>query len=153
MAKLIFVREGTDTTEMLMRLLCLLWIGLSASAASVFTTQPDDPQAVIVAGDDGAAIQAAIDKAAANNTHEGIVFVPPRRYTLTQTVFVWPGIRLFGIGRTRPVFVLPDKTPGFQKGLGAMVMFTGGKRGHVAVPPQGAVPANPNISDANSGTF
>lgn len=136
-----------------MRLLCLFWIGLSASAASVFTTQPDDPQAVIVSGNDGAAIQAAIDKAAASNTREGIVFVPSRRYSFTQTVFVWPGIRLFGIGQTRPVFVLLDNTPGFQEGLGVMVMFTGGKPGQVAVPPQGAVPPNPNIPDANSGTF
>lgn len=136
-----------------MRLLCLLWIGLSAFAASVFTTQPDDPQAVVVSGNDGPAVQAAIDKAAASNTHEGIVFVPSGRYAFAQTVFVWPGIRLFGVGRTRPVFVLPDNTPGFQKGLGVMVMFTGGKAGRVAVPPQGAVPPHTDIPDANSGTF
>jgi sugar lactone lactonase YvrE len=128
-------------------------MGLSASAASVFTTQPNDSHAVVVSGNDGAAVQAAIDKAAASNTREGVVFVPSGRYTFTHTVFVWPGIRLFGIGRTRPVFVLPYNTPGFQKGLGVMVMFTGGKPGHVAVPPQGAVPPNPNIPDANSGTF
>jgi sugar lactone lactonase YvrE len=136
-----------------MRLLCLLGIALSVSAASVFPTQPDDPQAVVVSGNDGRAVQAAIDQAAANNTHEGIVFVPSGRYSFAQTVFVWPGIRLFGIGRTRPVFVLHDNTPGFQKGLGAMVMFTGGKPGHVPVPPQGTVPPNPDIPDANSGTF
>ena len=47
-----------------MRLLCLLWIGVSASAASVYVTQPDDPQAVVVSGRDGGAVQAAIDKAA-----------------------------------------------------------------------------------------
>src|SRR3954447_21465587 len=138
---------------MLMRVLCWLCIALSASAASVFTTQPDDPQAVVVSGNDGAAVQAAIDKAAASNTREGIVFVPSGRYTFAQSVFVWPGIRLFGIGRTRPVFVLRDNTPGFQKGLGAMVMFTGGKPGRVPVPPQGAVPARTDIPDANSGTF
>ncbi len=136
-----------------MRLLCLLCIALSASAASVFTTQPDDPQAIVVSGNDGPAVQAAIDKAAASNTREGIVFVPSGRYTFAQTVFVWPGIRLFGIGPRRPVFVLPDNTPGFQKGLGVMVMFTGGKPGQVPVPPQGAVPPNPDIPDANSGTF
>ncbi len=136
-----------------MRVLCLLWIGLAASAASVFTTQPEDPHAVVVSGNDGVAVQAAIDKAAASNTREGIVFVPSQRYAFTQTVFVWPGVRLFGIGRTRPVFVLPENTPGFQKSLGVMVMFTGGKPSHVPVPPQGAVPPNPNIPDANSGTF
>ncbi len=136
-----------------MRLVCLLCLALCASGASLFPTQPDDPQAIVVSGSDGPALQAAIDKAAANNAREGIVFVPSGRYTFTQTVFVWPGIRLFGVGRTRPVFVLPGNTPGFQKGLGAMVMFTGGKPGRVAVPPQGAVPPRTDIPDANSGTF
>ncbi|MGI9071280.1 MAG: glycosyl hydrolase family 28-related protein [Bryobacteraceae bacterium] len=136
-----------------MRLLCLFLIGLSASAASVFTTQPDDPKAIVVSGHDGAAVQAAIDKAAASNTHEGIVFVPSGHYAFSQTVYVWPGVRLFGIGQARPVFVLPENTAGFQKGLGVMVMFTGGKPGHAAVPPQGAVPPSANIPDANSGTF
>jgi len=136
-----------------MRVLCWLCIALSASAASVFTTQPDDPQAVVVSGNDGAAVQAAIDKAAASNSREGIVFVPSGLYTFTQTVYVWPGIRLFGIGQRRPVFSLQENTPGFQKGLGAMVIFTGGKPGRVPVPPQGAVPARTDIPDANSGTF
>ena len=34
-----------------------------------------------------------------------------------------------------------------------MVMFTGGKPGRVAVPPQGTVPPRADIPDANSGTF
>ncbi len=136
-----------------MRLLILFWIGLSVFGSSVFTTQPDDPKAVVVSGNTGSDVQTAIDKASNSDSHEGIVFVPSGRYTFTQTVFVWPGIRLFGIGETRPVFVLPENTPGFQKGLGVMVMFTGGKPGRVAVPPQGAVPPNQNVPDANSGTF
>ncbi len=136
-----------------MRFLCLFWIGLSAFASSVFITQPDDPKGVVVSGNKEADIQAAIDRASGSNTREGIVFVPSGRYTFTHTVFVWPGIRLFGIGQTRPVFVLPENTPGFQKGLGLMVMFTAGKSGHVAVPPQGAVPPRLDIPDANSGTF
>jgi hypothetical protein len=136
-----------------MRLACLVCIALSASAASVFTTQPRDPQAVVVSGNDGPAVQAAIDKAAASNTREGIVFVPSGRYTFTQTIFVWPGIRFFGVGRTRPVFALPDNTPGFQKGPCVMVMFSGGKPGRAPVPPQGAVPPRTDMPDANSGTF
>lgn len=136
-----------------MRFLCLLWIGISASAASVFTTQPDDPKAVVVSGTDTAALQGAIDKAAQSAAREGIVFVPAGRYTITRTVYVWPGVRLFGVGTSRPVFVLPENTPGFQKGLGAMVMFTGGKPGRVAVPPLGTVPPRTDIPDANSGTF
>ena len=136
-----------------MRLLCLVCFGLAASAASVFTTQPDDPSAVVVSGNTEADIQAAVDKAASSDTREGIVFVTSGRYTFTHSLFVWPGIRLFGISRTRPVFPLPENTPGFQKRLGVMVMFTGGKPGRVPVPPQGAVPPNPSIPDANSGTF
>ena len=108
-----------------------------AFGASVISTRLDDPKAVYLTAsefgahgdgqtDDTAAIQAAIDKAE-NNVREGIVFVPPGRYRLTRTVYVWPGVRVFGYGATRPVFVLADNTPGFQKGVGVMVMFTGAR--------------------------
>ena len=56
---------------------------------------------------------------------EGIVFVPAGRYRLTRTVYLWPGVRVIGYGATRPVFLLAPNTPGFQKGMGVMVMFTG----------------------------
>ena len=88
------------------------------------------------------------------------MFVPAGRYTLTRTVFLWPGVRLIGYGATRPVFVLPPNTPGFQKGMGVMVMFTGltphehpraGNR--IAFPPPGSVPPNDNVADANPNTF
>ncbi len=51
-------------------------------------------------------------------------------------------------------------TPGFQKGMGVMVMFTGltphehpraGDR--IAFPPPGSVPPNDNVADANPNTF
>ena len=77
--------------------------------------------------DDSAAIQAAIDKAE-NRVREGILFVPSGRYRVTRTIYVWPGVRIFGFGATRPVFVLAPDTPGFQKGVGVMVMFTGVRR-------------------------
>jgi len=153
-------------------LLCALLLGVSsfASASSVFTTRLDDPKAVYLTaqefgvhgdgvGDDTAAIQAAIDKAE-GNAREGIVFVPAGRYRLARTVYLWPGVRLIGYGNTRPVFVLPDNTPGFQTGVGVMVMFTGsnpaailrtGKR--VPFPPPGSVPPNDNVADADEGTF
>ena len=38
-------------------------------------------------------------------------------------------MRIFGFGATRPVFVLAPDTPGFQKGVGVMVMFTGARPG------------------------
>jgi len=147
-----------------------LGVSVSALAASVYTTRLDDPKAVNLAApefgvhgdgvaDDSAAIQAAIDKAD-STTREGIVFVPSGRYRLTRTIFVPPGIRIFGYGATRPVFVLGDATPGFQQDEGVMVMFTGvspsaAQRFHRRVPfsPPGAVPPNDNIADATPGTF
>jgi sugar lactone lactonase YvrE len=152
----------------------LLYSASAAAAASVFTTRLDDPKAVYLSAppfnvhadgstDSSAAIQAAIDQAE-NHTREGIVFVPSGRYRLTHTVYVWPGVRVFGYGAKRPVFVLPANTPGFQKGMGVMVMFTGfrpggrsfgarGRNWHVPFPPPGSVPPNHTIADANPGTF
>jgi hypothetical protein len=125
----------------------------------VIATRLDDPKAVYLAApqfgvhadgtsDDSAAMQAAIDKA--ESSREGIVFVPSGRYRLARTVFVWPGVRVFGYGDTRPVFVLAPNTPGFQKGVAGMVSFTGFR---VPFPPPDSVPPNPAIADANSGTF
>jgi len=153
-------------------LLVMLLHGLSfaAFAASAIATRLDDPKAVYLTAsefgahsdgtsDDSAAIQAAVDKAE-NNVREGIVFVPPGRYRLARTVYVWPGVRVFGYGATRPVFLLAANTPGFQQGIGAMVIFTGARPGHgfarggrVPFPPPGSVPPNNEIADANPGTF
>jgi hypothetical protein len=136
----------------------------SAFSASIITTRLEDPKAIYLdtpptTGDISAALQAAIDRASGTG-REGIVFVPAGRYTVTRTVFLWPGVRLIGYGATRPVFVLPPNTPGFQKGMGVMVMFTGltphehpraGDR--IAFPPPGSVPPNNNVADANPNTF
>jgi sugar lactone lactonase YvrE len=143
---------------------------LSASAASVFTTRIDDPQAVYLNGqefgargdgkaDDSSAVQAAIDKAE-STAREGIVFVPSGHYRLTRTIFVWPGVRVFGYGTTRPVLYLADHTPGFQIGAADMVIFAGlgpgelpRAGGRIAFPPPGSVPPNDSIADANPNTF
>jgi hypothetical protein len=183
----------------------LLWsavlvaaIGAASPAfgASVYTTRPDDPGAVYLTADafgvknDGSAdateaIQAAIDQAA--ETPANIVFIPSGRYRITRTLYLWRGVRVIGYGATRPVFFLPANTPGYQKGIGLMVMFSGGgpasagrgaraagpgrggARGggpgrggrggrgfappRVPFPPPGTVPPNPNVPDANPGTF
>jgi hypothetical protein len=131
---------------------------------SVITTRLDDPKAVYFTAphadgttDVSAALQAAIDKADVNR--EGTVFIPSGRYAITRTVYVRAGIRLFGYGATRPVFVLPANSPGFQKGIGVMFMFIGARPGgaydpgsRVPVPPPGTVPPI-EVPDANSGTF
>jgi len=145
-------------------------IAFAACAASTIVTRLDDPKAVYLTApefgarsdgksDDSAALQAAIDKAE-NNVREGIVFVPSGQYRLTRTVYVWLGVRIVGYGATRPVFLLPANTPGFQRGVGAMVMFTGARPGRtmaagfrVPFPPPDSVPPNSQIADANSGTF
>jgi hypothetical protein len=148
----------------------LLPLALAFPCASVFTTRLDDANAVYLAApalgaqaksqlDDSADIQAAIDKAS-GTAHEGLVFVPSGRYRLAHTVYVWPGVRVFGYGATRPVFQLAKHTPGFQAGVGVMVMFTGQRPGNsvransrVPFSPPGTVPANDAIADANPGTF
>ena len=142
----------------------MLCICTASFAASTITTRVEDSKAVYMdapatSGDSSTALQAAIDQASGSG-REGIVFVPAGRYTLTRSVFLWPGVRLIGFGATRPVLVLPPNTPGFQKGMGVMVIFTGltphehpraGNR--IAFPPPGSVPPNHDVADANPNTF
>jgi len=134
--------------------------GPAWASTSVFTTMPDDPAAIVVKAkgdgraDDVAAIQQAIDAAA--KPGGGVVFLPSGRYRISKTLFLWPGVRLLGVGATRPEIVLGDATPGFQKGLANMVIFAGAKPDpsrRVAFPPPGSVPFDKDVPDANSGTF
>ncbi|WHU04608.1 glycosyl hydrolase family 28-related protein [Sphingomonas sp. NIBR02145] len=147
------------------RLLCaaLLLCPLPALAqsTSVYRTQPNDPRAITVKGvgdgraDDSAALQQAIDAAAVGGKG-GVVFLPSGRYRISRTIFVRSAVRVFGVGATRPVIVLGDDTPGYGKGVAAMVSFTGEDQyrvGKVPVPPPTSVPANPDIYDATSSTF
>ena len=148
-----------------------LCIALSVSATagrSVMTTSVDDPNGIYLSSpafavhadgktDDSSALQAAIDKGYAGG--QRIVFIPAGRYAIARTVYVRAGIRLLGYGASRPVFVLPDNTAGFQKGMGVMFMFIGARPGgaydrgpRVPVPPPGTVPPL-EVPDANSGTF
>jgi polygalacturonase len=134
-------------------------IASAAPSKSVYLSTPPDSAAVQVKRDrkidDGEAIQAAIDEAHANGAG-GVVFLPSGRYKITKTLFIWPSVRVFGVGPTRPVLELPDHTPGFDHGVAAMIVFTGAGP-HPEKPPvfpvQESVPFNPSIADANSGTF
>jgi len=128
---------------------------------SVLATRPDDPAAVVVKAkgdgraDDTAAIQRALD-AARDKTGHGLVFLPSGRYRLTRTLVVPIGVRVFGIGQTRPVLLLADNTPGFQQGVSTMVVFSGGDQysvGDVPVPVPTVVPRDKVVRDANSATF
>lgn len=159
-------------------MLAALPVGAAAIAQptrgpSVFQSAPNDPRAVTVrakgdgVADDSAALQQAIDTASAK-PGGGIVFLPAGKYRITRTLFIWPGVRVFGLGRTRPVLMLAANTPGFQRGVGTMVLFAGNNpRGvtldnwgnpikgtpTVPVPPPNSVPFDASIADANSGTF
>ena len=115
----------------------LLGIVFPSCGASFYPARLDDPSAVYLTqdqfpvrgdgkADDSAAIQAAIDKVQ-ETTGEGILFVPTGRYRVTRTIYVWPGVRVIGYGEQRPVFVLADKTPGFQEGIGYMFFFAGSR--------------------------
>jgi hypothetical protein len=96
------------------------------AARSAFESAPADPRAVTVKGcgdgraDDSDAIQQALDQAAEHGG--GVVFLPSGRYRISRTILVWPAVRVFGIGPTRPVLVLGINTPGFQHGVGSMVV-------------------------------
>jgi hypothetical protein len=139
--------------------------------ASAFEKAPADPRAVTVKGkgdgraDDTDAIQRAIDEST-EHSGGGVVFLPSGRYRISHTILVWPAVRVFGIGPTRPVIVLGSNTPGFQHGLASMIVFTGAKRGDAArgdvgrielprvpFPPPTVVPFDPKVWDANPSTF
>jgi hypothetical protein len=107
--------------------------------ASYYTVRLEDPKAVYLmreafpvrgdgVADDTDGIQQAIDKVQ-ETTNEGIVFIPEGRYRLTHTVYVWPGIRVIGYGAVRPVFLLGEKTPGYQDrdNESQMLFFAGGR--------------------------
>jgi hypothetical protein len=121
---------------------------ITATAASYYTARPDDPAAVCLTpsdfpqlhadgvGDDTASLEAAIAKVTHTALGKGVVLIPSGRYRLSHTVQVPPGVRLFGFGTNRPVFVLGPDTPGYQDGCRYMIWFTGR-----------------NGEDANPGTF
>lgn len=133
------------------------------ASQSAFQSMPDDPHAVVVrakgdgAADDSAAIQQAIDSAA-NKGEGGLVFLPSGRYRITRTILIPLAVRVYGVGATRPVLVLAPNTPGFQKGVANMVVFTGGDQytvGKVPMPVPSVAPFDPAkpVRDANSSTF
>ena len=125
-----------------------LFVSETVASTSYYTARPDDPSAVCLAqadfpelhgdgvGDDTPYLEAAIAKVTQAPMHKGVVFIPSGRYRLSHTVQIPPGVRLFGYGANRPVFVLGRDTPGFQDKCQYMIWFTGG-----------------DGEDANPGTF
>ncbi len=132
----------------------MLLLGLAttttARPASFYTQRLEDPKAVYIApsgGDDTAALQQAVNHVQ-EATGQGIVLLAPGRYRLSDTLYIWPGIRLIGYGAERPVIVLPAETPGFGDASREKVMiFFAGRR------PRNPQPDRSSIPDANPGTF
>jgi hypothetical protein len=130
----------------------ILFSSESFGGKSFYTARLDDPHAVYLTkddfsvnadgtGDDTAALQAAIDKA--SDTRAGIVFIPEGTYLLSNTIYVWPGVRLIGYGARRPVFKLGENTPGYQGEKYKYMLFFSGGRGRNGGSPR----------DGNPGTF
>ena len=103
----------------------------SAWPASYYTRRLEDPKAVYVApsgGDDTARLQKAINQVQ-ESTGQGIVLLAPGQYHVSDTLYIWPSIRLIGYGDKRPVIVLPANAPGFGDASHEKVMiFFAGRR-------------------------
>jgi Pectate lyase superfamily protein/SMP-30/Gluconolactonase/LRE-like region len=120
---------------------------VSVWPASFYTQPLNDPKAVSLSpsgGDDTVALQNAVNKVQ-ETTRQGIVLLAPGQYHFTNTIYIWPGIRLIGCGTERPVIVLPANTPGFGDASREKVLiFFAGRR-----PRNNGDP----VPDANPGTF
>ncbi len=131
----------------------LLWLTAVAPAwpASFYPQRLEDAKAVYVSpsesGDDTTNLQQALNKVQ-SATGQGIVFLAPGRYRLSNTLYIWPGIRLIGYGAERPVLTLPAAATGFGDAAHEKVMiFFAGRRPRNAQAEPGSVP------DASPGTF
>jgi sugar lactone lactonase YvrE len=139
-------QRRSESLGILVSVLLGLTMAVSARSSSFYTQRLEDPGAVYVApsgGDDTTALQKAINRVQ-ETTRQGIVFLAPGQYHVSDTVYIWPSIRLIGYGATRPLVVLPANTPGFGDASHEKVMFFfAGRR-----PRNGGT-----VPDANPGTF
>ena len=106
---------------------CLLSTTLYASESthSVYTSPLDDPGAFDLARDGKfkvhsqsditTTLQAAIDQVADQGVF-GVILIPAGDYYISDTIYVWKGIRLIGYGADRPRFILPDHTTDYASG-------------------------------------
>ncbi len=128
-------------------LLCCI-VAAPAWATSFYTQRLEDPKAVYVSpsgnSDDTATLQQAVNQVQ-ETTGQGIVLLAPGKYRISDTLYIWPGIRLIGYGAERPVIVLPANTPDFGDASHEKPMiFFAGRR------PQNDTDTVP---DADPGTF
>ena len=130
-----------------------------AHCASVYTMQPDDPQAAVlntsglIPGEDGLCdvtdrLQSLLDSVK-QSRRCGIVLIPEGDYAISRTVYLPRAVRMIGFGQKRPRFILRANTPGFQaapekdKGKAAYLFWFTGNMPRI----------DGEIQDANPGTF
>ena len=130
-----------------------------AHCASVYTMQPDDPQAAVlntsglIPGEDGLCdvtdrLQNLLDSVK-QSRRCGIVLIPEGDYAISRTVYLPRAVRMIGFGQKRPRFILRANTPGFQaapekdKGKAAYLFWFTGNMPRI----------DGEIQDANPGTF
>lgn len=130
-----------------------------AHCASVYTMQPDDPQAAVlntsglIHGEDGLCdvtdrLQSLLDSVK-QSRRCGIVLIPEGDYAISRTVYLPRAVRMIGFGQKRPRFILRANTPGFQaapekdKGKAAYLFWFTGNMPRI----------DGEIQDANPGTF
>src|ERR1035437_6425131 len=144
------VEQLSRKLELFFLVLLSFVFATSAWSASFYTQRLEDPKAVYVTpsgGDDTAALQKAINQVQ-ETTGQGIVLFAPGQYHISDTLYIWPGIRLLGCGGERPVIVLPANTPGFGDASHEKLMvFFAGRR------PRNLQAGNGFVPDANPGTF
>lgn len=115
-------------------------------ANAVYVTAPPE-------GDSTVALQQAIDQVQ-ERTGQGIVFLAAGRYAVTNTIHVWPGIRIIGYGPTRPVVWLPANTPGYgDEAQEKIVLFFAGGRPADGRGRRPVEEGQRRVPDANPGTF
>jgi hypothetical protein len=120
-------------------------------SASLYTQRLEDSKAVYATApsgaDDTASLQQAINKVQ-ETTGQGIVLLGPGQYRVSNTIYIWPGIRLIGYGATRPVIVLPAESAGVKDESREKVLFflAGGR-------PRNTNGGTRPVNDANPGTF
>ncbi|MDQ8184344.1 glycosyl hydrolase family 28-related protein [Pelagicoccus sp. SDUM812002] len=128
-------------------------IGASTEGTSFYTERLVDPAAVYLdakefgvvgdgKADDTEAIQSAINAVQAKSEY-GVLYVPEGIYRVSDTIYIWKGIRLIGFGSERPTFVLPANSVGYQSEEGKYIFNFVSNR-----PREGQA-----IRPANPGTF
>ncbi len=104
-------------------------------ASSYYPARLDDPKAIYLTqenfavkgdgiADDSAVLQQAINQIQ-EKTNQGILFIPPGRYRLSRTVYIWPGIRLIGLRAHASRLCARRQHSGFSAGALVYVVFRG----------------------------